>query len=133
MLSRLDHINIRTADLEGMVAFYQRVLGFKAGKRPPFDFPGAWLYCGDDPVVHLVGVGAEPKAEQPKIEHVAFAATGIGEFLAHLRREKVPYQVRVVPGFEIRQVHIRDVDGNHLHVDFTPEEDADFSPYDGGD
>ena len=117
-LTALDHINVRTANLDAMVEFYGRVLGLISGDRPPFDFPGAWLYCDEKPVIHLVGVESEPKAVEPKMEHVAFAAAGLAEFLARLRGEKVPYRVRVVPGFHIRQVHLYDPDGNHLHIDF---------------
>lgn len=29
------------------------VLGFKNGPRPPFNFPGVWLYSGSHPVLHV--------------------------------------------------------------------------------
>ena len=51
----LNHFNVQTTDLEKTREFYERVLGFKSGPRPNFDFPGYWLYCGDMPVVHLTG------------------------------------------------------------------------------
>ena len=41
MISGLDHINIETNNLEETVRFYEEVLGFENGVRPPFDFPGA--------------------------------------------------------------------------------------------
>ena len=50
-LSFLDHVNIRTADLAGMEAFYETVLGLEAGPRPPFSVGGTWLYCGDKAAV----------------------------------------------------------------------------------
>ena len=43
----LDHFNVVTSDLEASRRFYVRVLGLREGARPPFDFPGAWLYCAD--------------------------------------------------------------------------------------
>ena len=55
-VKQIDHVNIQTANVEGMVEWSGRVLNMSSGKRPPFDFPGAWLYCGEHPVVHLVGV-----------------------------------------------------------------------------
>ena len=58
-LSALDHVNLRTAHLEEMCAFYCEVLGLERGPRPPFPFPGAWLYCGGRPCVHLVEAPAE--------------------------------------------------------------------------
>ena len=39
----LDHYNVSTRKLDETVRFYQDVLGFVNGPRPPFDFPGAWL------------------------------------------------------------------------------------------
>ena len=56
-LLAFDHVNVRTANLAAMVDWYDRVLGMKPGKRPNFDFPGAWLYLGDQALVHLVRVG----------------------------------------------------------------------------
>ena len=54
----------------------------RAGERPPFPFPGAWLYCGDEPVVHLVGVDEQPEkpGKLPQLEHFAFSAKGLKEF-----------------------------------------------------
>ena len=84
MITGLDHANIRTARLDEMVAWYGEVLGLTAGWRPPsFDFPGAWLYAGDQAVVHLVGVAAtEPPGSAVQLEHAAFAASGLRDFLA---------------------------------------------------
>lgn len=37
----LDHYNVSTRKLDETVRFYEDVLGFVNGPRPPFDFPGA--------------------------------------------------------------------------------------------
>ena len=55
-IKQLDHINLRTPALDRMVAFYCEVLGFEKGARPPFDFGGAWLYCGTQAAIHLVEI-----------------------------------------------------------------------------
>ncbi|MEX0758539.1 MAG: VOC family protein [Tistlia sp.] len=130
-LTQLSHVNLRTADLDGLIGFYGEVLRLELGWRPPFDFPGAWLYCGEHPVVHLVGETRPRAAEDPRLEHFAFAAEGLAEFLAHLRACKVAYWVRIVPGNEQRQVNFLDPDANHIHVDFDRSETADLSDYDG--
>ena len=130
-LKHLDHVNLRTAELDRLVAFYGEILGLQAGWRPPFDFPGAWLYCGDRPVVHLVGEPRPRAGEDPRLEHFAFAAEGLSEFLGRLRAGGVAYWVRIVPGIELRQVNFRDPDGNHIHVDFEKHEEADLADYDG--
>ncbi len=121
-LGTLDHVNVRTAKVAEMRAWYARVLGMIDGDRPPFPFPGAWLYAGKNPVVHLVGVAAEPANTDPKLEHFAFSATGLKIFRDKLERLGETYNVRVVPGLGIVQFNVWDPDGNHIHIDFQPTE-----------
>jgi catechol 2,3-dioxygenase-like lactoylglutathione lyase family enzyme len=124
-VQKLDHVNIHTANLDRMVEWYGRVLGMHAGPRPPFSFPGAWLYCGDQATVHLVGVDHVPKAEGLlQLEHFAFTATGFKEFVARLEREKVRFEARKVPRTDGVQVNVWDPDGNHIHIDFAGPETA---------
>ncbi|PHQ72190.1 MAG: glyoxalase [Sneathiella sp.] len=124
-LGRLDHVNIRTANLENMVAWYEDILGMTSGKRPPFPFPGAWLYAGEQAAVHLIGVEEPAAGEDPKLEHFAFSATGFASFIQALEKTGVTYKLGRVPEFEILQVNVFDPDGNHIHVDFVgPETDG---------
>jgi len=124
MIRDLDHINIRTARLDEMVAWYEERLGLMRGPRPDFGFPGAWLYAGERALVHLVGVAEEPVAHQGdlKLEHGAFRATGFAAFVEALKAAGEPFRVADVPGTEIVQVNVWDPDGNHLHVDFDAAE-----------
>jgi catechol 2,3-dioxygenase-like lactoylglutathione lyase family enzyme len=122
-IQRLHHVNIHTTDVDRLVDWYTRVLDMPAGSRPPFPFPGAWLYCGDTAVVHLVGVDELPEhTGMLKLEHFAFDAVGLKDFLARLDREGVPYDGRRVQGADGVQINIHDPDGNHIHVDFYGEE-----------
>jgi catechol 2,3-dioxygenase-like lactoylglutathione lyase family enzyme len=124
-LGRLDHVNVRTANLENMVSWYGRMLGMKSGDRPNFPFPGAWMYVGDQAVVHLIGVAGEAGAgsEVPlKLEHFAFQATGFTDMVARLDAAGERYHVNAVPGAPIVQINIWDPDGNHIHVDFASSE-----------
>jgi catechol 2,3-dioxygenase-like lactoylglutathione lyase family enzyme len=121
-IGKLDHVNVRTANVEAMAEWYGRVLGMPSGKRPNFPFPGAWLYTGDHPAVHLVGVTVDPANADPKIEHYAFSATGLKGFVERLKVQGEKHDIRVVPGFGIVQVNVWDPDGNHIHVDFAPSE-----------
>ncbi len=129
MLQVLDHVNIRTANLAALRRFYSEVLGMKEGPRPPFKFGGAWLYCGEQAAVHLVEVGSQPAGQQPRIEHFAFRAKGLADFLATLRRQRTAYQISVVPGSGVRQVNVLDPDGNHIEVQFVGTEEADLAAY----
>ena len=121
-LGRFDHVNVRTANVERMTEWYERMLGMKSGKRPPFPFPGAWLYVGDHPSVHLVGVAKQPEVTGMQLEHFAFQASGLKEFVTRLKRDGERYDLGVVPDVGIVQINVWDPDGNHIHIDFSPEE-----------
>lgn len=124
-LSSLDHVNIRTANLAPMSAFYERVLGLNKGPRPPFSFGGAWHYCGGIAAVHLVEVRKAPAGKEPRLEHFAFRAKGMKTFLEKLRQEEIPFDIRVVPESGIQQVNVSDPDGNHIEIQFLPDDRAD--------
>ncbi|WP_136442202.1 VOC family protein [Pacificoceanicola onchidii] len=122
---RLDHVNIQTGNLEVMIDWYGSVLGLTQGPRPDFPFPGAWLYAGKHPVIHLVGmadqnaVGSEATL---KLEHFAFAATDLAGFERALDRLGVPRHRIDLKAAALVQYHLRDPDGNHVHVDFEEDE-----------
>ena len=123
-IGKLDHVNLRTAQLDAMIKWYADILGMRSGPRPNFPFPGAWLYSGEDAVVHLVGVeddagiGSENKL---KLEHFALQASGRESFEARLNAAGVAFQVAEIPDFGITQYNIWDPDGNHIHIDFSGE------------
>ena len=123
-MKRLDHVNVRTARLDAMVEWYGRMLGMKPGPRPDFDFPGAWLYVGEDAAVHLIGLDEEPGADASdlRLEHFAMSATGMKELLERCREAGERAEVRKVPSFPIVQVNLWDPDGNHIHIDFDAAE-----------
>ena len=119
----LDHVNLRTARLGEMIAWYGDILGLHPGARPDFSFGGAWLYIGDLAAIHLVEVSETPVTGQDlRLEHFALGASGLADFLEGLKAASVPYDLRRVPGFPIVQVNFHDPDGNHIHVDFDVAE-----------
>lgn len=123
-IGKLDHVNVRTANLEKMVAWYGERLGMMPGKRPNFPFPGAWLYTGDNAAVHLIGVDeAPPKQGDLQLEHFAFRASGFASLKERLEAAGEAYEVVPVPDAGIVQINCWDPDGNHIHIDF-PEAEA---------
>jgi len=122
---RLDHVNIQTTQVENKVAWYRDILGMRTGPRPDFPFPGAWLYADDTAVIHIVGqrgdpaVGSEVKL---KLEHFALTATGRVAFEETLSKGAIPDQRFVLDTIRLVQFHLRDPDGNHIHIDFTTDE-----------
>ncbi len=127
----LDHINIRTANEPAMADFYRKILGLTDGYRPPFGMGGTWLYCNDRAVVHLVTMDKPMDVGEPQMEHVAFMCKGLNAYLEKLRANDIPYWVSIVPEINVRQVNHYDPDGNHLEIQFTPDDDpdADISPF----
>ena len=118
MIRKLDHVNIRTNNLPEMEAFYQRVLKLRKGPRPEFSFGGAWLYCGDDAIVHLVGTTNALQGAGVQVEHFALKAEGFEATIEHLKNVGVDYEVSAVPGYDMTQIFVRDVDGNRIELNF---------------
>lgn len=124
-IERLDHVNLRTSDLDRMVEWYGQVLGFTVGDRPNFPFGGAWLYAGNQALVHLVAVEGSPGAgsEVPlKLEHFALSAQGRAAFESKLSALGERFETSRLEDFGIIQYNIWDPDGNHIHVDFKLDE-----------
>ena len=125
-LLAFDHVNIRTIHLDEMVEWYARNLGLRSGPRPEFSIPGAWLYLGDVCVLHLIEADPEPMAfsddESLRMEHIAFRAEGMSEFIAKLEENGVAYKLFPFEALEIVLVFLRDPDGNRIHVDFPQAE-----------
>lgn len=124
-IGKLDHVNVRTAQLEKMIDWYERILGLMQGPRPNFSFPGAWMYSGDDAFVHLVAVNGQPGAGSEsalKLEHFALSASGRKSFERRLKDARERFEIADVEGFGIVQYNIWDPDGNHIHIDFLDEE-----------
>ncbi len=124
-IGKLDHVNLRTTQLEILIDWYTRVLGMRAGERPDFPFPGAWMYAGEAAAVHIVGIdspaGAGSESEL-RLEHFAFSASGRMAFEARLDAMGERFQRVDIPDFNIVQINLWDPDGNHIHVDFPADE-----------
>lgn len=118
----LDHINIHTNDMEALTRFYENVLGLKRGWRPPFSSVGMWIYRGEQPLVHVREVEGIARQERPQVNHFAFRAEGLTEFLQRLEEAGAPHEVRIVPESGQTQVFLADPDGNSIEMQFSTEE-----------
>jgi catechol 2,3-dioxygenase-like lactoylglutathione lyase family enzyme len=136
----LDHVNIRTADLKAMMAFYAAVMDLAPGPRPRFGGAGgAWLYAEEHmpnslslesvrseyraAAVHFIEVPSiEADHDNLQIEHFAFTATGMDTFLQRLDDQHCAYELVDLVDVGLVQVNFRDPDGNHIHVDFPLSE-----------
>ncbi|WP_292935372.1 VOC family protein [Noviherbaspirillum sp.] len=141
----LDHYSIRTSDVEESVRFYRLALNMVTGPRPPFRFPGAWLYpvgvngeAAGNALVHIVGVdpqdtegltdylGAKESKEgggTGKLDHVAFRVTGLAGTYAALKSHGIPFRERRVPEMDLHQVFLEDPNGITIELNYAAAED----------
>ena len=118
----LDHFTIVTADLDSSVAFFTDVIGLSNGARPAFEFPGAWLYCGEQAVLHLIG--ASEGREQGVIDHAAFRLNGYREMIARLEKRGIKYRESQLPGLGVTQVFVETPDNATVELIFQPDDVA---------
>ena len=133
-LGRLAHYAVRAPDLAASRRFSGEVLGLREGYRPPFAFPGAWLYLGADEaefgVVHLIGegagrdayLGARTASGGGAIDHIAFLASGWAGMRDRCQRLGVAYEERRVPDLGLRQVFLTDPAGVVIELNYPAQE-----------
>ena len=117
----LDHYNVSTRNLRDTVRFYEEVLGLVNGPRPPFDFPGAWLYSEGHPVLHLNDISPTDKPQRPDsgvIDHIAFGSRGFEATKQHLTRKGVPFRANEVPNSTRRQIFLTDPNNVLIELNF---------------
>ena len=142
MAISLNHFSIRSDDLPACERFYADLLGLQVGPRPPFDFPGLWLYAGDttqyaNAVVHIIGIDRDNPEGLTRylgerdegslqgtgvIDHVAFFVTGLAGMLARLRAAGVASRERTVPLLGLHQVFVDDPNGVVVELNFPAAE-----------
>ena len=121
-VSGMNHFTILTDDVPRTVAFYARFLGLRDGPRPSLGFPGAWLYAGEEAILHVVGGRKKDELTRGVIDHMAFTARGLSDTLALLAAHSVEHVARQQTGTGIWQVFFFDPNGARVELDFAPEE-----------
>jgi catechol 2,3-dioxygenase-like lactoylglutathione lyase family enzyme len=93
------------------------------GDRPPFNFPGAWLWLDDKPVVHLVGGRNDGELKSTgSFDHVAFAASDLDAVRARLAKAGIAYRETSVPGRPLHQIFFSDPDGVKIELNVYLDE-----------
>jgi len=119
LIRALDHVNIRTADLAATKALFVGVLGLTEGWRPPFPFPGAWLYAGDKDVVHLIQVDQPAGgSDSSSLDHFAFDIADYDEALARIEATGLSFRASTTPGTSVKQIFVRDPNGVTLELNW---------------
>jgi catechol 2,3-dioxygenase-like lactoylglutathione lyase family enzyme len=124
----MNHFTILTDDLPATLAFYEEHLNLKAGARPPFKFPGAWLYAdggkGPAPILHIVAGIKKERLVKGVIDHMAFSGADLAAAVAKLKRNSIPYELRQQVGSGTWQLFFFDPNGAKVELDFAPTEAA---------
>ena len=121
-VTTMNHFTILTDDVSATVAFYRDLLGLVDGPRPPFDFPGAWLYAGERPILHVVGGRNADELRPGVIDHMAFSAEDLSDTLALLASRNIAHTCRRLPGGGTWQVFFHDPNGARVELDFPADE-----------
>ena len=134
---KLAHYSVRAQDLDASRRFYIEVLGLREGYRPPFPFPGAWLYAGEDEMeygaVHLIGMENEEslsaylgdrddKGGCGPLDHIAFLATGWAAQRTRCAAHGIGYTLRQVPMLKLLQVFMKDPSGVVVELNYPADE-----------
>ncbi|HSS71505.1 MAG TPA: VOC family protein [Casimicrobiaceae bacterium] len=118
----MNHFTILTDDVPGTVRFYHEILGLGAGARPNFEFPGAWLYAGEAPILHVIGGRPKSDLKAGVIDHMAFSAKGLASVLATLKSRSIEHICRRQVGSGTWQVFFFDPNGARVELDFPADE-----------
>lgn len=117
LISGLDHFTVNTNRPEETVAFYTDILGLvDRPDRRPFDFPGAWLFVGDQAVVHLVFQEEDRGKPQGAFDHVAFRTDDFEAVVAKLDAAGLDYKASRLPELGMSQLFVRDPNGVRVEV-----------------
>ena len=111
----------------GSDAVTEDVLGFVNDPRPPFDFPGAWLYSAGHPVLHLNDISQTDEQQRPDsgvIDHVAFGCRGFQAMKQHLTGKGVPHHVNQVPNSTRWQIFLRDPNNVEIELNFETKNET---------
>ena len=141
-MTKLDHCNIRTFDLDGTIAFYTDVVELKDGAFPGTRAMGAWLYdASDRPILHLIAIDPnDPEAALSRvrdrlgalggdldvesmngtgvIDHIAFECDDYDKMKSKLEARGLTYTSSDVPSINLRQLFVNDPNGVTLELNF---------------
>lgn len=120
----MNHFTVLTSDLDRTKAFYMGLLGLTEGFRPNLGFPGVWLYCGDQAVLHVIAGRRLPDDPRGILDHMAFSAKDLAATVQMLKTAGIEYDLRRVSDSKVWQLFFFDPDGARVELDFDAREPA---------
>jgi catechol 2,3-dioxygenase-like lactoylglutathione lyase family enzyme len=122
VIHAMNHFTVIAEDLERTLDFYVGLLGLERGHRPDLGFPGAWLYAGGTPVLHVYTDRPMPSQRAGVIDHMAFSARGLAETKARFDERGLKYDLRQQKESGTWQLFCFDPNGAKVELDFDPGE-----------
>jgi catechol 2,3-dioxygenase-like lactoylglutathione lyase family enzyme len=130
----LDHINIRTTDVPGTVAFFRDVLGLEARAAPGADHidRGCWIYDPvGHPIVHIGPVDARypsddmlpftPARGSGAVHHVALECDDLADMLHRLDDSGRTVTRKDYPEASLTQIFVTEENDILLELNFRME------------
>jgi catechol 2,3-dioxygenase-like lactoylglutathione lyase family enzyme len=122
----MNHFTILTDNLDNTLAFYAEHLDLHPGARPPFTFPGAWLYArdGNEPILHVIAGKAKDTLVKGVIDHMAFTGRDLPGTVSKLKARGLAYDLRRLPDYGTWQLFFYDPNDAKVELDFDATEQA---------
>jgi catechol 2,3-dioxygenase-like lactoylglutathione lyase family enzyme len=120
----MNHFTILAENLPETCGFYRDLLGLEEGYRPDMGFPGAWLYAGEQAVLHVVIRDPLPQQRAGVLDHMAFSAVDLIATVRKLEEKSVRYQLGRQVETGVWQLFFHDPNGARVELDFAPTEEG---------
>lgn len=115
MTWHFDHLAFNTHDGAPLERLFGDLLGLQAGPRPPFPFPGRWLYQGNQALVHVI---ERDEVSKPTLSHIALRTdTDAAQVLQRVQASGLPHQIAQVPEDGTWQIFVQLPGGLLLELD----------------
>jgi len=118
-VNQLHHFTLLTNDVEKTSDFLKTSLGFTDGFTPDVDFPLTWLYCDDQPVIHLVDKGPVGANGGGRVDHIAFNCSDYPAMKARLDKVGANITEQSQPEINVHQIFVETPEGVWLELVFN--------------
>ena len=118
----MNHFTVLAENLRETCDFYRDLLGLTEGYRPDMGFPGAWLYAGEQAVLHVINRAPLPQSRAGVLDHMAFSAIDLAGTVGKLEEKGVRYQLGRQVETGTWQLFFHDPNGARVELDFPGDE-----------
>jgi catechol 2,3-dioxygenase-like lactoylglutathione lyase family enzyme len=116
-VDRLGHVNIRTPAFADTIAFYEAVLGLRAGPAASANarLQNVWLYDeAGDAIIHV-----HPEGAASRFDHFALDCSGLDSCIARLDEQGISFERFRIEARGLTQLNITDPNGLKVELTFS--------------